>query len=92
MNEDFYQPSNITISYEEWQDILRAIIARKYSWACVLILHSLGYNPLKYIPYRTYIRLTKNNCTLSNIKNPKNAQISLNDFNTEIIENQIDNN
>ncbi|WGV24311.1 HetP family heterocyst commitment protein [Halotia branconii] len=92
MNENFYQPSNITISYEEWQDILKAIIARKYSWACVLILHSLGYNPLKYISYRTYIRLIKNNFILGNINNHKTAQINLNDFNIEIKENQIDNN
>ncbi|NEQ28069.1 MAG: HetP family heterocyst commitment protein, partial [Microcoleus sp. SIO2G3] len=29
------------------------------SWACVLILRSAGYNPLHYLPYRTYARLVK---------------------------------
>jgi hypothetical protein len=91
MTEDFFQPhqtSNITISYEEWQQIFKAIIARKYSWACVLILHSLGYNPIKYIPYRTYIRLVRNNCTLdNNINNSKNNSIILKEFNLENREN-----
>ena len=41
--------------------IVEAIIAGKYSWACVLILRFAGYNPLHYIPYRTYNRLMKNN-------------------------------
>ncbi len=41
--------------------IVSAIIAGKYSWACVLILRFAGYNPLHYIPYRTYNRLMKNN-------------------------------
>ncbi len=79
MSDNFFQPnqtSNIVISYEEWQQIFKAIVARKYSWACVLILHFLGYNPIKYIPYRTYIRLIKNNCILgSSIKNYKNKTL-----------------
>ncbi|MDJ0533517.1 MAG: HetP family heterocyst commitment protein [Xenococcaceae cyanobacterium MO_207.B15] len=41
--------------------IVDAILAGKYSWACVLILRFAGYNPLHYIPYRTYNRLMKNN-------------------------------
>ncbi len=41
--------------------IVEAILAGKYSWACVLILRFAGYNPLHYIPYRTYNRLMKNN-------------------------------
>ncbi|MBH8551388.1 HetP family heterocyst commitment protein [Nostocaceae cyanobacterium CENA357] len=97
MTEDFSQPnqtSNIIISYEEWQQILKAIIARKYSWACVLILYCLGYNPMKYIPYRTYIRLIKNNCTLGSSINNNNetTSINLNNFNMEIKENEINNN
>lgn len=49
-------------SAEQVEQIVKAIIAGKYSWACVLILRFGGYNPIDYIPYRTYIRLLKNNC------------------------------
>ena len=45
----------------EFDRIVAAILAGKYSWACVLILRFAGYNPLHYIPYRTYNRLMKNN-------------------------------
>ena len=30
--------------------------------ACLLILRFAGYNPLHYIPHRTYNRLMKDNC------------------------------
>lgn len=46
---------------EQFDQIVEAIISGKYSWACVLILRFAGYNPLHYIPYRTYNRLTKDN-------------------------------
>ncbi len=46
---------------EQFNQIVEAIISGKYSWACVLILRFAGYNPLHYIPYRTYNRLTKDN-------------------------------
>ena len=46
---------------EQFGQIIEAIISGKYSWACVLILRFAGYNPLHYIPYRTYNRLTKDN-------------------------------
>lgn len=36
--------------------------------ACVLILRFSGYNPIDYIPYRTYIRLLKNNCLVETSK------------------------
>jgi hypothetical protein len=52
---------------EEWQQIIKAIVTGKYSWACVLILHFAGYNPIDYIPYRTYMRLLKNNYRLGNV-------------------------
>ncbi len=45
----------------KFDEIVTAILAGKYSWACVLILRCAGYNPLHYIPYRTYNRLMKNN-------------------------------
>lgn len=44
---------------EQFNQIVEAILAGKYSWACVLILRFAGYNPLHYIPYRTYNRLLK---------------------------------
>lgn len=43
------------------EEIVKTILARKYSWACVLILRFHGYDPVDYIPYRTYIRLLKEN-------------------------------
>ena len=45
----------------KFEQIVTAILDGKYSWACVLILRFAGYNPLHYIPYRTYNRLVKNN-------------------------------
>ena len=56
------------INTEQIEQIVKAIIAGKYSWACVLILRFCGYNPIDYIPYRTYIRLLKNNCLVENPK------------------------
>ncbi|WP_066376980.1 MULTISPECIES: HetP family heterocyst commitment protein [unclassified Anabaena] len=49
------------INNEQVEQIIKAIMAGKYSWACVLLLRFSGYNPVDYIPYRTYIRLLKNN-------------------------------
>jgi hypothetical protein len=54
------------INTEQIEQIVKAIIAGKYSWACVLILRFAGHNPIDYIPYRTYIRLLKNNCLVGN--------------------------
>ena len=44
---------------EQFNQVVEAILSGKYSWACVLILRFAGYNPLHYIPYRTYNRLVK---------------------------------
>lgn len=49
---------------KEIEEIIKAILARQYSWACVLMLRCHGYDPLQYIPYRTYIRLLKKNYLL----------------------------
>ena len=51
-----------TMNPEQFNQVVEAILAGKYSWACVLILRFAGYNPLHYIPYRTYNRLLKENC------------------------------
>lgn len=47
---------------EQFDQVIEAILAGKYSWACVLILQFGGYNPLHYIPYRTYNRIMKDHC------------------------------
>ncbi len=46
---------------EQFNQIVEAIAGGKYSWACLLILRFAGYNPLHFIPYRTYSRLMKEN-------------------------------
>jgi hypothetical protein len=52
---------NRAITEDQFCQVVDAILNGKYSWACVLILRFAGYNPLHYIPYRTYNRLTKEN-------------------------------
>ncbi|MEA5594333.1 HetP family heterocyst commitment protein [Rivularia sp. UHCC 0363] len=62
MNQDLSGiSSNLdkTIHPEQFDQVVEAILAGKYSWACVLMLRFAGYNPLHYIPYRTYNRLIK---------------------------------
>ena len=49
---------------EQFNQVVDAILSGKYSWACLLILRFSGYNPLHYIPYRTYNRLMKANRNL----------------------------
>ncbi|GAA6619409.1 HetP family heterocyst commitment protein [Scytonema sp. NUACC26] len=56
---------NKTINPEQFDQVVEAILAGKYSWACVLMLRFAGYNPLHYIPYRTYNRLLKENSHVS---------------------------
>jgi hypothetical protein len=46
---------------EQMTQVIEAIVDGKYSWACVLMLNSIGYNPIDYIPYRTYARIIKDN-------------------------------
>ncbi len=50
---------------EKLDQIIDAIVDGKYSWACVLLLRSNGFNPLHYIPYRTYNRLLKENTQMN---------------------------
>ncbi len=63
-----------TITTEQLNQIVEAILAGKYSWACVLLLRCSGYNPLHYIPYRTYNRLTKENCQLGNTSDTESTK------------------
>jgi len=46
---------------QQFDEVVSAILDGKYSWACMLILEFAGYNPLYYIPRRTYDRLKKEN-------------------------------
>lgn len=57
----FNSPMNRTMTEEQFCQVVEAILNGKYSWACLLILQFAGYNPLHYIPYRTYNRLMKDN-------------------------------
>lgn len=63
-SEMLYHNSKLdkVMTREQLDLILEAILAGKYSWACVLILRYGGHNPLDYIPYRTFNRLMKENC------------------------------
>lgn len=59
----YTKPDNF-MTEEQFEQVVEAILNGKYSLACVLILRFAGYNPLHYIPYRTYNRL-KNLPTLT---------------------------
>ncbi len=64
MSQSLYNRKNEitrTMTEQQFEEIVDAILVGKYSWACVLILQTAGYNPLHYIPYRTYNRLIKDN-------------------------------
>jgi hypothetical protein len=63
---------------EEFDQVIEAIATGRYSWACVLILRIAGYNPLHYLPYRTYRRLIKENTQahLAQLKNDTPAHLS----------------
>ena len=62
MNSNFNRNVDKAMTPEQFTQVVEAILDGKYSWACVLILRFTGYNPLHYIPYRTYNRLMKDNC------------------------------
>ena len=68
--------SDKAISPEQFNQIIEAILAGKYSWACVLLLRFSGYNPLQYIPYRTYNRLLKENCQIGRATHPEPDSIN----------------
>ncbi|MBD2386074.1 HetP family heterocyst commitment protein [Cylindrospermum sp. FACHB-282] len=61
-------PNNLlgSITPEQLNQVIEAITEGRYSWACVLILRFIGYNPLHYIPQRTYSRLIKENRQVMN--------------------------
>ncbi|MEA5505598.1 HetP family heterocyst commitment protein [Halotia wernerae UHCC 0503] len=68
---------NKKINPEQFDQIVEAILGGKYSWACVLILRLAGYNPLHYIPYRTYNRLLKENSQLNRANQQNQERIKV---------------
>jgi hypothetical protein len=71
------QPSKLdkAMTTEQFNQVVDAILQGKYSWACVLILRFAGYNPLHYIPYRTYNRLMKENCPTNRKRKQENSHL-----------------
>ncbi len=65
------------LTIEQFEYVVEAILDGKYSWACVLMLEAAGYNPLHYIPYRTYNRLIKDNRCQANCKKNKLEVVDL---------------
>ena len=61
MHSNIQNKLDRVMTTEQFTQVVDAILEGKYSWACVLILRFAGYNPLHYIPYRTYNRLMKEN-------------------------------
>ncbi|GEM_PF-249529 len=62
---------------EQFDRVVEAILAGKYSWACVLMLRFAGYNPLHYIPYRTYNRLLKENSQVNRASKQQNESLKI---------------
>lgn len=74
---------NNSIRPEQFDQVVEAILAGKYSWACVLMLRLSGYNPLHYIPYRTYNRLLKENTLASRSNQQHNPNLKIVKSSTE---------
>ncbi|MBE9209802.1 HetP family heterocyst commitment protein [Nostoc sp. LEGE 06077] len=79
MNHNMTSISNFNkgINPQQFDQIVEAILAGKYSWACVLMLRVAGYNPLHYIPYRTYNRLLKENSSTSRAQHQERETIKI---------------
>lgn len=80
MNQDIAGISSnldTTVKAQQFDKVVEAIIAGKYSWACVLMLRFAGYNPLHYIPYRTYNRLLKENSQANRIKQQQSENLKM---------------
>lgn len=66
-----------TVKAQQFDKVVEAILAGKYSWACVLMLRFGGYNPLHYIPYRTYNRLLKENSQVNRTKQQQSENLKI---------------
>ena len=92
MNQKISSNTNVnkTIKSEQFNQIVEAILEGKYSWACVLLLRFAGYNPLHYIPYRTYNRLAKENDQSNKpIRSETNSTNSINECFAEKFNSKI---
>lgn len=92
MNQDVLGNSNNLdkkMNPQQFDQVVEAILAGKYSWACVLILRFAGYNPLHYIPYRTYNRLLKENSQIGRSNQQQNENLKLANLSSN---NRSDNN
>lgn len=74
MNSHLSSNQNRAMTEDQFTQVVEAILDGKYSWACVLILRFAGYNPLHYIPYRTYNRLIKDNHCRSSVSSSSAAK------------------
>ncbi|AFZ55762.1 HetP family heterocyst commitment protein [Anabaena cylindrica FACHB-243] len=63
IQENFEQKQQLDqiFDHSQFQQIIKAIILGKYSWACILFLHFSGYDPQDYIPQETYHKLLQEN-------------------------------
>ncbi|ALF55516.1 heterocyst formation protein HetP [Nostoc piscinale CENA21] len=71
------------ITPEQLEQVIEAISDGRYSWACVLILRFIGYNPLHFMPQRTYSRLIKeqNQYMATELNSDNNVSSSINNTN-----------
>lgn len=88
MNEDFSEfneglNKKFNFNAQELEEIIKAVRDGKYSWACLLMLRFSGYNPLEYIPSRTYIRLMKNNSLFGKTNNAQSDNQNVEFFQLE---------
>ncbi len=67
MHSNLNQQPDKVMTPDQFTQVVAAILEGKYSWACLLILRFAGYNPLHYIPYRTYNRLMKDHAQRNRI-------------------------
>ncbi|MDM9382865.1 HetP family heterocyst commitment protein [Chlorogloeopsis sp. ULAP01] len=77
MHQNITNNFDKSINPEQLDQVVEAILAGKYSWACVLMLRFAGYNPLHYIPYRTYNRLIKENSQIKRASQQRNENLKL---------------
>jgi hypothetical protein len=82
-NSSFKNQQENVMTMEQLDQVVEAILAGKYSWACLLILRSVGYNPMHYIPYRTYNRLIKENIQGCNSRNDREMNQTLGNSNSD---------
>jgi hypothetical protein len=69
------QKRNKVMTPEQFKQVVEAITEGRYSWACVLILRFAGYNPIHFIPHRTYSRLLKENRLFSAANESSSQQL-----------------